>query len=258
MKIIFLLGLSFACCFNVYASTQPQRLFDMGDPIELSLPLNKEVSLAFDSDIKSIAIKGDVRSMIDSESVDRRWWIKATASFTDTKVLVKNDLGKILVFILSSDKNIPIVNTKYKVITKRAKLIKVADKNLNQARSLSLVDLTRFAAQKLYAPLRLIENINLNKVPVNLQKINLFTCQTNTWCVDTSAQPLASWTDGKRYISAIEIKNISGFSIDLDPRSLTGKFVSATFQFNRIGRLGSNTDTTVLYVVTTESLEQSL
>ena len=258
MKFIILLALF---CSSVYADdSQVGRLFDRQEPIELRLTTGKEVSLVFDGIIKSIAIKDQVRAKITSESVDKRWWIKPTDEFTDTRILVKDEHDQITVFIVSSGSENQSSDdqiTKYQVIKQQVPIVVKPVNNTNN-KSLSLVDLTRFAAQTFYAPKRLIKSLSLNRIPVSVQKINLFNCQANTWCVDVSSKAIASWTDLKRYVSVIEIKNISKNTIDLDPRLINGDFISATFQFNRIGGKGSNTDTTLLYVISDKTLEQSL
>jgi nitrate reductase alpha subunit len=46
--------------------------------------------------------------------------------------------------------------------------------------------------------------------------------------------------------------------INLDPRDLLGKWKSATFHFNRLGRTGSLTDTSVVYLISSSPFEQSL
>ena len=258
MKFILLLMLF---CSSAYAdNNQVKRLFDAQEPIELKLITGQEVSMVFDEAINSIAIKDKAKSKIISESIDKRWWIKAIDDFTDTRILVKNNNDQITVFIVSSGSDSQSNDeqiTKYRVIKQQAPTEVKLDNDSNN-KSLSLVDLTRFAAQTFYAPKRLIKDISLNRVPVSAQKINLFNCQKNTWCVGISAKAIASWTDLERYVSVIEIKNISKDIISLDPRLINGDFISATFQFNRIGMKGSNTDTTLLYVVGNKTLEQSL
>jgi integrating conjugative element protein (TIGR03749 family) len=258
MKIInsFLLFLAFTTFANASVENEV-RLLDNNNPIAINLFVNKEVLLNFDNNIANVAIKQQVAQKINQESIDKRLWIKTSAIFEDTKILVKDATGKIIVFIVNSsiaNKDSNVVK-KYKVVSVK-KSINTVIKPANK-QSLSLVDLTRFASQSLYAPKRLIQDIGLNRVPVTTNHINIFSCSYIN-CLDIVAKPLISWTDGNKYITAIEIKNIGNETINLDPRFLLGDFITATFQFNRISAKNTNNDTTVLYVVSKQSLEQSL
>jgi hypothetical protein len=97
-------------------------------------------------------------------------------------------------------------------------------------------------------------------VPINANKlITLFACSKNLACNgNVSALPLASWKSSHYYISAVLLKNITKQQIVLDPRDLLGKWKSATFHFNRLGRTGSLTDTSVVYLISSSPFEQSL
>jgi integrating conjugative element protein (TIGR03749 family) len=122
------------------------------------------------------------------------------------------------------------------------------------------IALTRFVAQSFYAPKRLIKKIDVVRVPINTkQLITLFACSKNLACNgNVSASPLASWKSSHYYISAVLLKNTTRQQIVLDPRDLLGEWKSATFHFNRLGRTGSPTDTTVVYLISLSPFEQSL
>ena len=289
---------------SVYASTNAKtkvvRLFDTGEPIALTIPVNQEIELSFAKEIKSIGISHELMPKLQSQSIDKHWWIVATDSFNAHKVLVKDVAGRIIVFLISTidntvdsttinrtTANTTIDNTttnkttanttnittniptKYQVLSQNQTSNVGFSNNSpnlnknninNKTKPLTLIDLTRFAAQVFYAPKRLIKDIGLNRVAISTNKLNLFACQ-DLLCPDVQATPLASWRDknsNERYVSAIQIKNLGKQSINLDPRLLIGNFICATFQFNRIGAHDSSTDTTVLYVVTRQPLGQSL
>jgi integrating conjugative element protein (TIGR03749 family) len=179
------------------------------------------------------------------------------------------------VFLLSANigqQTIQLYPIKYNVITE-AKLPNQSNSNNrsnskgnnNQQNSnikpaLSYVDLTRFAAQSLYAPKRLIKNINLIRIPINTkQAVRLFTCSTALTCNgNVLARPIAAWQSPRLYISAVLLKNTTQQQIVLDPRDLLGAWKAATFHFNRLGKANSPEDTSVVYLVSLSPFEQSL
>ena len=118
------------------------------------------------------------------------------------------------------------------------------------------VILTRYAAQSLYAPLRTVEPV------AGITRVNLrrdLALDTLLPTLPIHAQALASWRVNNVWVSAVRLRNTASHTIDLDPRSLQGKFVAATFQHQDLGPAGTPDDTTVVYLVTHEhGLTQAL
>ncbi|CAB5502923.1 hypothetical protein AZO1586R_1505 [Bathymodiolus azoricus thioautotrophic gill symbiont] len=250
-----------------------------GETIKLMLDVDQEVQLNFEKPLSSIGIPTDIKNNIKTQLIDSRIWIKATKAFKPTRVLVKSLKGEISVFSLSASPNqqkaqeYPI---KYNIVSERRQAYKSSSsgssssgsdssnnkKNTNTATKAgeNYIALTRFVAQSFYAPKRLIKKIDVVRVPINTkQLITLFACSKNLACNgNVSASPLASWKSSHYYISAVLLKNTTRQQIVLDPRDLLGEWKSATFHFNRLGRTGSPTDTTVVYLISLSPFEQSL
>ncbi|TKY80216.1 TIGR03749 family integrating conjugative element protein [Pectobacterium polonicum] len=118
------------------------------------------------------------------------------------------------------------------------------------------VVLTRYAAQNLYAPLRTIEPVP-GIVRVNLRRDLPLDTLLPTLPVQTTA--LASWRLEDQWVTAVRLTHMAGGWIELDPRTLQGDFLTATFQHPALGPRGTPEDTTVLYLVTRKhGLSQSL
>ena len=250
-----------------------------GETIKLMLDVDQEVQLNFEKPLSSIGIPTDIKNNIKTQLIDSRIWIKATKAFKPTRVLVKSLKGEISVFSLSATPNqqkaqeYPI---KYNIVSERRQAYKSSSsgsdsssnnkKNTNTNTNTATktgenyIALTRFVAQSFYAPKRLIKKIDVVRVPINTkQLITLFACSKNLACNgNVSASPLASWKSSHYYISAVLLKNTTRQQIVLDPRDLLGEWKSATFHFNRLGRAGSPTDTTVVYLISLSPFEQSL
>ena len=101
--------------------------------------------------------------------------------------------------------------------------------------ALTPVALTQFAAQQLYAPQRLLgEMPDIRRVPMGTTaSVPLYRDE------DVLAEPLGSWQGGGLYVTAVKLTNRGTSRVSLDPRRLSGYFVSAAFQHNTLGSAGS-------------------
>ncbi|HCQ8393233.1 TPA: TIGR03749 family integrating conjugative element protein [Klebsiella oxytoca] len=107
--------------------------------------------------------------------------------------------------------------------------------------------LTRYAAQSLYAPLRTVEAVPGIR-PVNPHLPGRLTTLYPSEAI--TATPLAAWGVANRAVVAVRLQNTASRRIVLDPRSLQGQFVAATFQHRWLGPVGTPEDTTTAYIVT--------
>ena len=114
----------------------------------------------------------------------------------------------------------------------------------NRSQPLGYAALTRFAAQQLYAPTRLIPNQpGVVAMPVNAEPVDL------VYGGKIEAVPVAAWKAGLRYVTAVKLTNRTQSPVVLDPRELRGSWLAATFQHNRLLPAGSEADTTAVYLV---------
>lgn len=118
------------------------------------------------------------------------------------------------------------------------------------------VVLTRYAAQSLYAPLRTVEPA------AGIMRVNLprdLALDTLLPTLPVEATALAAWRLEDQWVTAVRLSHTGSGWIDLDPRTLQGDFLAATFQHPALGPRGTPEDTTVLYLVTRgRGLPQSL
>lgn len=109
------------------------------------------------------------------------------------------------------------------------------------------VVLTRYAAQRLYAPLRTVE-----PVP-GIARVNLrgnLALDTLLPTLPVAARALVAWRRDDLWVTAVRLRNTAPRWLDLDPRTLQGRFMTATFQHPDLGPAGTPEDTTVVYLVT--------
>jgi integrating conjugative element protein (TIGR03749 family) len=242
-----------------------------GEPIKLALSVGQEVQLNFEQPLGRLGTPQSIKNKLQTQLIDQRLWLKASKAFKPVRILVRSETGELSVFLLSANvgqQTIQAYPIKYNVITE-AKLPNQSNSKSNSSNNqqnssikpaLNYVDLTRFVAQSLYAPKRLLEKINLIRIPINTKKaVRLFTCSTALACNgNVLAHPIAAWQSPHLYISAVLLKNTTQQQIVLDPRDLLGQWKAATFHFNRLGKANSPEDTSVVYLVSLSPFEQSL
>ncbi len=121
------------------------------------------------------------------------------------------------------------------------------------SRKNSYMTLTRFAAQQLYAPLHLIQDIpGIVRTSVAHNSINLMP----GGAID--AKPLLAWRAGKYYLTAVKLTNRTEQPQSLDPHDLSGTWLTATFQHQRLLAAGNEADTTVVYLISSRPFESSI
>jgi integrating conjugative element protein (TIGR03749 family) len=121
-----------------------------------------------------------------------------------------------------------------------------SEAGLGRAGPLGPVALTRFVAQQLYAPQRVLREVpGIRRVPMGTpETVSLYRSD------QVIATPLGSWQGGGLYVTVVKLTHTGHERLILDPRLLKGRFVSATFQHNSLGPAGSSSDTTCVYLVT--------
>jgi integrating conjugative element protein (TIGR03749 family) len=126
--------------------------------------------------------------------------------------------------------------------------------NAGDAAAPTPIALTRYAAQQLYAPLRVLRDVpEIRRVPMGTApSVELYRG------ADLRAEPLGSWQGGGLYITAVRLTNLGSARVVLDPRRLRGRFVAATFQHNTLGPANTRSDTTCVYLVTDRPFTASI
>lgn len=108
------------------------------------------------------------------------------------------------------------------------------------------VALTRYAAQRLYAPTRTVESLPGVKSVAHGLPARLTTLMPGE---PLAFSPLAAWQLAGHTVVALKVRHTTAGRLTPDPRLLQGQFVSATFQHAWLGPAGMPEDTTALYLV---------
>ncbi|MGU9648527.1 TIGR03749 family integrating conjugative element protein [Salmonella enterica subsp. enterica serovar 6,7:l,v:-] len=194
-------------------------------------------------------------------------YLRAEADFPDTRLQLSDmDSGELILLDIhaSAGEELEPLELRYDATVWRNDAGTAEAEDANAAAQPSVpqepagplpVVLTRYAAQRLYAPLRTVEPLaGITPVPVRLPA----TLTTLLPTEPVTATPLAAWRLGDTTVTAIKLRNRSQPRIDLDPRALQGQFLTASFQHNWLGAHGTPDDTTVVYLVTDGSADRAV
>jgi len=116
---------------------------------------------------------------------------------------------------------------------------------------LDLVQLSRYCAQMLYAPQRLIKPLRgVRQVDVRLMPVaNLYRGGA------LITTPIGAWRAGTMYVTAVRFTNRTRQAVELDMDQLRGHWTAATPQHWRLLPQGSEADTTAVCLISEQAFD---
>ena len=243
IRVIFvMMGISSTSVFAV------ERLFWDKVPLRITLPVGKERLVTFPAEVR-VGMPGSISSKLRTQSNQGTIYWKASEAF-DTQRIEVREVQSNRIYLIDLKASIKANSvTPIKVIFKEDREDtedkKSPDSSSKITKKTGYIELTRYAAQQLYAPARLL------KASTHIHRVSIAR-HTTTHLIhgeQVEATPVASWQSGSLYVTAVELKNISNHYINLDPRHLRGEWRTATFQHIRIHPSGSESDTTSVYLI---------
>jgi len=236
-------------------SRGPERVVWRKTPIAIPLIVGEERLIHFPESV-SIGLPQSLTARLRSQSINGTLYLLARQSFESTRVMVRSENGGPLFVLdlsaaLSSEERPPLPDVQ--VVLDTSKVAAGSDGSDtdsaetttgNRFSPWGYVALTRYAAQQLYAPERLVPNTpGVVAIPVQVAPVGLLRGG------GVEAVPVAAWKAGLHYVTAARLTNHSAKAVILDPRELRGAWLAATFQHNRLLPSGSDEDTTVVYLI---------
>ncbi len=215
-------------------------------PIEVSLAVGVERQVQFPVPVK-VGVPAGLATRLRVQSVSDTVYFQASAAFEPTRVVVQSRDG-ILTYLLDltatvSEATTPPIQIVDPAIKAKPETVAGAVECAPRS-TIDPVALTRYAAQQLYAPARLLQGLSgVVRVPVSAKPIDL------TRGVTLTTVPVIAWRGGRFHVTAVKLTNTGHAPVELDPRSLKGDWLTATFQHNRLLAAGDEADTTVVYLV---------
>ncbi|EAS1759731.1 TIGR03749 family integrating conjugative element protein [Salmonella enterica] len=259
-----LLSLSLLCCHNIVNATELVQWQRLPLPVELHtghervIFVNKNVRVGYPAELD-----GKLRIQSSGGTV----YLRADADIPDARLqLFDMDSGELILLDVhaSAGEIIEPLELRYDEPVWRNDSDEMADEGEYVTGSgVAQEDydaplpvlLTRYAAQHLYTPLRTVEGVaGITPVPVRLPSIITTLLPSEP----ITATPLTAWRLDEMTVTAIKLQHRNVGRIDLDPRSLQGRFITATFQHHWLGSHGTPEDTTVVYLVTEGSADTAI
>ncbi|WP_051302412.1 TIGR03749 family integrating conjugative element protein [Sedimenticola selenatireducens] len=217
-------------------------------PIRLDLKVGEERWVHFPGSVK-VGLPASLQPLLRTQSVNGTVYFLASAPFDTTRIMLRTlDGGPLYLFDVSASET-GGQSHPLRLFVKEAGKSREDPAAPPVARDVSTVNysyvaLTRFAAQQLYAPARLLRDLpGIVRVPVTRDPVSLL----RGGMVD--ATPLVAWRAGGLFVTALKLTNRTDRPQILDPRDLRGTWLTATFQHNRLLAAGSEADTTAVYLI---------
>lgn len=222
-------------------------------PIKLTVNQDDERIIIIDKNV-SVGLPSYLQDKVRIQSLGGVLYIKSSEPFEETRLMIKDsETGEIILLDLTGNKKSRKKLETVKIVfdgdvqsSENSGIVGAQENYAYEQETPLPIQLTRYAAQSFYAPVRTIEKVRgITQIPVaipdNLTKL--------IPSLPVTANPLAAWRLGEYEVIAIKLTNQSDRLIKLDPRLLQGNFYAATFQHNTLGEKGLSTDTTMAYVV---------
>ncbi|MEN8168378.1 MAG: TIGR03749 family integrating conjugative element protein [Pseudomonadota bacterium] len=251
LMLLLLLGVS-----STMAATDLEHVVWNKTPIKVTLPVGEERRIDF-----PVPVKLEVPAALAQASKPIQIREDGSVYWTANKAF-KADRVKAITFtgysyFLDVEARKGGLTHPLVILDERVPGVEDEKAQLRQRRSYDYddVDLARYAAQNVYAPMRLIKPLpGVTRMPVPDRDYPLYRGK------DLTVEPLAQWrspTMPSRYVTALRVTSQSLTETVFDPRQLRGDWLSAAAQHPVIHPAGSDGDTTTWYLVSAHPFEET-
>ena len=244
-------------------STTAERVLWDKRPIVVHVQRNHERIIHFPDDIR-YWLPDQLQRKVTVLAANGVLYIRALESFSRSRIRVQGlQSQQIYLLDVMADESASVADELI-VITAESVINQAKDKTQKRVGQDWRVRLSRYAAQQLYAPERLLKGDSaIERIPVASQAIPLIRGGV------IEATPIASWQGGGLTVTAVRLQNKQthplilqftpsgeGNSVNLN-KLLRGRWLTATLQHKWLGALGQKDDTTTLYLVSAQSFVES-
>ena len=245
------LGLICLLAASLAQADAPKRIEWKKAPIRLTLTVGEEQRIEFPAPVK-VGVPATIQPLLRTQSVDGTVYLLAHAAFAASRLMVRElDSGRIYLFDVEATKKGGPVHPIQIYVTEPHATEATPAENRDTGRP-DYVQLTRFAAQQLYAPSRLLKDRpGIVRIPLRRDPVDLIHGGA------IEARPLVAWRAGGLFVTAVKLINRTDHAQVLDPRDLRGTWLTATFQHHRLLPRGDEADTTAVYLISARPFEAS-
>ena len=231
----------------VHAETETlERIEWKKAPIRLELAVGQEQRIEFPASVR-VGVPASVQGVLRTQSVNGMVYLLAHMSFGSSRLMVRElDSGRLYLFDVTATEDggsdHPILI--YVTGEQGSEKDQATGGHEPEQERPDFVQLTRFAAQQLYAPARLVKDQpGIVRVPVSRDSVDLYHGGA------VEGVPLVAWRAKGLYVTAVKLTNRTEQALTLDPRNIRGTWLTATFQHHRLFPKGDEADTTAVYLI---------
>lgn len=230
-------------------------------PITISLSVGVEQSIQFGDHVQVGISKGQQsQRLFRIQSAQGAVHILPHKTFDKQRVQIKRLTdGRVILLDLIASEDVRDEAEAIRILLPFENTVASLGPNSNSQendQTIGPIELTRYVAQQLYGPSRLHRGISgITKSTLNLpDQVKLFKGET---LVTTVSEPLLVYQGGGYYITAFHVKNRTGKPVTLNYLALNVPFTHATFQHHSLSPKGRAGDSTVAYVISDRSPEET-
>ena len=228
-------------------------------PIKLTLSVNSERAVFVEqADSISVGIPPELTFKLDLQVIGSQLWLTARDEFEATRIIVLARPSGRLVFEVSA---VAHRTDTHPITVRLPSSSNSAESSSFEPPRYGFAKLTRWAAQQLYAPSRLLKPLpGVAPVPVKSAPVNIFRCgnRVPTLCAGAvNAVPIIGWRSSDHFVTAVKIKNNLDRIIILDPREIIGSWRTASFMHSKLGPRGVAEDGTIVILISDFPFDES-
>ena len=222
-------------------------------PVRVMLTVSRERLITFPNPV-ALQMPVGAADLLDTQVIERTAYVRARGPFTNQRIVAEDLVtGQMIPLDISADPKYRSFSSELEIFYKgvtapraaRSAAGNASDSGESDDQALDMVGLTRYAAQAIYAPRRLMPSApGVQSIPVAPTVLSgLLRGQR------VSAVPIGQWRSGALYVTAVRLTNLETHPLDLDLDQIRGSWLAATPQHRRLLAAGSDWDTTTLYLV---------
>lgn len=266
MKFTLLAFVAASCMSLTAAATE--IIHYTNTPVTVQLHAGEERKIQFGDHVKvGVTRKQEVEQLFRVQSAQGAVLVRPGQPFERERVVIKRITdGKVVLLDLISteapanaqpleDMRIYLENENSIEEEVQTTEEKVAEKGP----SITPITLTRYVAQKLYAPTRLHKDIpGISEANLNALLNKEVRAFKGINRVQTRVKPVLAYRSGDRYVVALLVSNTTNKKVTLNYLDINLPFSHATFQHHQLNRRGTAGDRTILYLVNDRPLSETL
>ena len=226
--------------------------------LDLSVGIEQEISI-LDAEKIQIGVPNKIEKNLNIEILSNHMWLTALKEFEKSRIILfAQPHGRLILQVSAVSSELS--NQKITIQPPTEPISPAFD--YPSIPSYGYVTLARWVVQQLYAPSRLLSELEgVSRIPVENSEFDFFRCGAKipSLCAGgVVATPIASWQSTNYYVSAVAIQNKLTEPVVLDARELRGNWRAATFVHSLLRPEGYVGDNTVLILISDFPLEYAM